>query len=187
MRKISFLLPAAGVVGIFLAACLSAPDEPGLTPDAGGPGVDSGSSCSLSGGREFNGACRTVCTSSSSCAAGESCMTVATGVSLCLDYSQCGYFANDTTCAGVATGAADTSYSGEDPYWVPGPDPEPYYTGGYGGVTPYGCAGNGPFLLEPPLAGDDPKCGEKHTVIRCEKVGNRCALVSGSTIDVAER
>ena len=181
MKKSAFLLPAAAAVGIFLAACLSSPTEPGT-------GSNNGALSCASSEKSFNGGCHDVCTTSADCSKpGESCMTIAEGQSICLDYSQCGYFASDTSCSGVPYSSAEYPYSGEDPYWTPDPDPYTYFETGYGDSTPYGCTGNAPFRTAAPISGADPKCGEKHDVQRCEKVDNRCAIVSGSTIDVAER
>ena len=186
MRKIVF--PLAGAVGVpllFLAACLTAPAE---------PSASNGSALSCtSGERAFNGSCRKTCATSAECAAPNTCMTVSAGTSLCLDYSACAYLSSDTECAGVPYGSYGSYESaGFDPYWTPIYDPYDTgyssYGGGYGFASsePFGCGGNAVWHTAPPVATDDPKCGEAHPVTRCQRVGNTCSLVAGTTMDVAD-
>jgi hypothetical protein len=182
LRSVSW---AAVGLGLLLAACLSAPGEPANS---------TGSALSCTGSeRAFNGSCRAVCTTSAECASPNTCMTVSTGVSLCLDYTSCAYLGSDTECVGVAGGSYggySTSDESFDPYWTPSYDPYASSYGSYGSSSaslPFGCGGNAVWHAAPPVATDDPKCGETHAVTRCQKVGSTCALVSGNTIDVAER
>ncbi len=175
MKKAIFL--SAGATALFLAACLAAPGEPAGTNN-------SALSCTTSE-RAFNGACRAVCTTSAQCSAGNSCMTVASGLSLCIDYTACAYLGSDTECAGVPYGSYG-SYDDFDPYWTPTVDPYTSYST-YGSSEPFGCGGNAAWKTEAPAPMDDPRCGGAHPVTRCQKVGNRCALVSGTTMDVADR
>ena len=174
MRK--FIFPFAGAVGVFLAACLAAPGEPTGTGN-------SALTCAASE-RAFNGACRKTCAANAECAAPNACMTVSTGVSLCIDYSACAYLGSDTECAGVPYSYG--GYGTADPYWTPSYDP---YANPYSGYIagPFGCGGNAVWHAAPPPALDNPKCGKTHPVSRCQKVGNRCSLVSGTTMDVADR
>jgi len=172
MRK--YIFPLAGAVGVLLAACLTAPGEPSGTNN-------SALSCS-STERAFNGACRPVCTTSAQCAAPNTCQTVSAGVSLCIDYTNCAYLGSDSECSGVPYG----SYGSYDPYWTPSYDP---YMSGYNGYVssePFGCGGNAVWSTAPSSSADDPRCGEPHPVVRCQKVGRSCTLVSGTTIDIAE-
>lgn len=176
MRK--FVLPFAGAVGLFLAACLAAPAE---------PSASNGSALSCSSTeRAFNGTCRPVCTTSAQCTAPDTCMTVSAGVSLCLDYKACAYLGSDTECAGVPYGAYG-NYASQDPYWTPTYNPYSSPYSGYLSSEPFGCGGNAGWRSAPPAAVDDPKCGEAHPVVRCQKIGNACGLVSGTTMDVADR
>ncbi|MDB4946497.1 MAG: hypothetical protein JWP97_6031 [Labilithrix sp.] len=169
-----YLVPAVAGFAILLAACLTDPAEPhGTSPEA-----DTGT-CSASQ-RFYNGACHTVCTTSTQCAGPETCMTVASDASLCLDYSSCAYLGDDTECGGVPFNAYGYP-TGYDPYV--GPD----YPYDYAYPPPSSCTGNATYQTAPPRAGDDPKCGEAHTVTRCQKNGGSCQLVSVSTIDIAEK
>ena len=180
MRK--YIFPFAGVVGLFLAACLAAPAEP-----TGSNG--SALSCNASE-RAFNGSCRKTCATSSDCATPNNCMTVSAGVSLCLDYSACAYLSSDSDCAGVPYGSYGVGYADFDPYWTPSFDPyaSSYSSyGGYGSSEPFGCGGNAVWNTAPASAANDPRCGQPHAVTRCQKVGSACALVSGTTMDVADR
>ncbi len=178
MRK--FIFPFVGSVGVFLAACLAAPAEPAGTSN-------SALTCASSE-RAFNGACRKVCAASADCSAPNTCMTVSAGVSLCIDYKSCAYLGGDTECTGVpyASYGYGYGYGSSDPSWTPsyGPYASPYsgYIAG-----PFACGGNAVWHAAPPAASDDPKCGETHAVVRCQKVGNKCSLVTGTTMDVAER
>jgi hypothetical protein len=189
MKK--FILPLAGGIGLLLAACLAAPGDSGTSTSAA-------LSC---GGNEraFNGACRTVCTSTSQCGGSNQCMTVSAGVALCIDYTACAYLGGDTECAGVPYGGYggygyssytsydNASYGSYDPYWVEDPYSSSYESYGSYSAGPFGCGGNAVWHSQPPAPTDDPKCGEAHQVVRCRKVGNRCALVEGTTMDVADR
>ena len=175
MKKAIFL--SAGATALFLAACLAAPGDSSSSKT-------SALSCTANE-RAFNGACRPVCTSSAQCSIGNSCMTVASGLSLCLDYTACAYLGSDSECAGVPYGSYG-SYDSFDPYWTPSADPYTSYST-YGSSKPFGCGGNAVWKTEAPAPLDDPRCGGAHPVTRCQKVGNRCALVSGSTMDVADR
>ncbi len=175
MKKAIFL--SAGATALFLAACLAAPGDSSSSKT-------SALSCTANE-RAFNGACRPVCTSSAQCSIGNSCMTVASGLSLCLDYTACAYLGSDSECAGVPYGSYG-SYDSFDPYWIPSADPYTSYST-YGSSKPFGCGGNAVWKTEAPAPLDDPRCGGAHPVTRCQKVGNRCALVSGSTMDVADR
>ena len=175
MRKVIF--PLAGAVGVFLAACLAAPGEPSSSSN-------SALSCGASE-RAFNGACRPVCTSSAQCTAPSTCMTVSGGLSLCLEYTACAYLGSDTECAGVPYGSYGP-YESYDPYWTPTYDPYDTSYSSYGS-EPFGCGGNAVWHTGAPAPLDDPRCGEAHPVTRCQKVGNRCSLVSGTTMDVADR
>lgn len=174
MRK--FILPFAAALGVFLAACLAAPGEP----------TDTGTSALTCAANErtFNGGCHKTCTASAQCTAPNACMTVSTGVSLCIDYSSCAYLGGDTTCSGVPYGGY--GYESTDPYWTPSYDP---YASSYSNYIagPFGCGGNAVWVTSPPAAADNPKCGAEHSVVRCQKVGNTCSLVVGTTMDVAER
>lgn len=179
MRK--YIFPFACAVGLMLAACLTAPAEP--TASNG-----SALSCSSSE-RAFNGSCRKTCTASSDCAAPNSCMVVSAGVSLCLDYTACAHLGSDTECAGVPYGSYSSyAYADFDPYWTPTYDPygPSYNSYGYGSSEPFGCGGNAVWNTAPASAASDPRCGQSHPVTRCQKVGNVCALVSGTTMDVAD-
>lgn len=174
----TFIFPCAGAVGLLLAACLAAPGEPSATNG-------SALSCSSSE-RAFNGACRPVCTSSAQCAPPNACMTVSAGISLCIDYTACAYLGSDTECAGVPYGSYG-SYQSFDPYWTPTFDPYASPYSGYLSTEPFGCGGNAAWHTAPPSPVDDPRCGEAHPVVRCQKTAGRCALVSGTTMDVADR
>jgi hypothetical protein len=183
MRK--FIFPFAGAVGLLLAACLTAPGEPSASSN-------SALSCGSSE-RPFNGACRPTCTTSAQCAAPNTCMTVSSGVSLCIDYSACAYLGSDSECAGVPFGSYGGYggyggiYESFDPYWTPSYDPYSSPYSGYISSEPFGCGGNAVWLTAPPSPIDDPRCGEAHPVTRCAKVGRGCTLVSGTTMDVADR
>jgi hypothetical protein len=157
----------AAVSTLFLAACLVAPTEPGGTPLSG---------CAP-GEHAFNGECRKECADTASCPAGLSCMNVGGASALCLDYDHCGYVGNDTECS------SGGSYGPSDPYWTP--EPEPSY--GNTSYSPYGggdCSGNAKWQVETPST--DPRCGQSHSVVRCERRGARCELVQGTTLDVAD-
>ncbi len=175
MRKI--ILAGCVGVGLLVAACLTAPGEPGTSVQ--------GLTCTAVE-REFNGGCRKICATSADCAAPTSCATVATGLSLCVDASTtCTYLGTDTECFGVPYG----SYygNGYDASFVPYSTPYAVpYSSVYGGGGAFACAGNATWQTVPPITTDDPKCGEHHAVVRCEKVGGSCALVAGATMDVAE-
>jgi hypothetical protein len=176
MKK--FVFPLAGAIGLLLAACLTAPGEPSASNT-------SALSCG-SGEQAFNGACRPLCTTSAQCSAPNTCMTVSAGVSLCLDYSACAYLGSDTECAGVSFGSYG-GYATHNPYWTPSFDPYGSPYSGYLAGEPFGCGGNAVWHTAPPSPGGDPQCGEAHLVARCQRVGNRCSLVSGTTMDVADR
>jgi len=109
-------------------------------------------------------------------------MTVTSSLSLCLDYTACAYLGSDTECAGVPFG----SYGNYDAYWTPAVGPYTSYSA-YGSPEPFGCGGNAAWKRQAPAPLDDPRCGGAHPVTRCQKVGNRCALVTGTTMDVADR
>lgn len=178
MRKI--IVVSVGAAGVMLAACLSAPAEPTVTST-------SALTCKSSE-RAFNGACRATCTTSAQCAAPNTCMTVAAGVSLCVDYSACAYLESDTECGTFPYGGSYESYPSFDPYAGPIPPPPGVdLSGGYLAPDPYGCGGNAVWHTQPPAPSSDPRCGQPHTVNRCTRVGGTCALVSSTTIDIAER
>jgi hypothetical protein len=180
MRKL--VLPVALAVGLLLAACLTAPGEPSST--------NASALTCASSERAFNGACRTMCTTSAQCAGSNTCMTVAGGLSLCLDYTACAYLGGDTECSGVPFGGYNSygGYASYDPYWTPTYDPYATSYNGYSSsAEPFGCGGNAVWLSQPPAPTDDPKCGEAHSVVRCKKVGRKCSLVNGTTMDVADR
>ncbi len=173
MKKVVF--PVACAVGLFLAACLTAPDEPAA--------VVSGLLSCEPGKLAFNGACRSTCTTSAQCASPNTCMTVSAGAALCLDYAACAYLGSDTECSRV-------SYGGYGSYHAYGHSSSSasYPTAtGYGSNEPLGCGGNATWQVASPSAVNDPKCGEPHRVVRCQNVGNQCGLVSGTTIDIADR
>jgi hypothetical protein len=171
------ILAFAGAGGVFLAACLAAPGEPS---SSNGSALSCGAS-----ERAFNGACRPVCSSSAQCSSPSTCMTVSGGLSLCLDYTACAHLGSDTECTGVPYGGYG-GYDSYDPYWTPAYEPNGPTYSSYGS-EPFGCGGNAAWQTAAPAAADDPKCGEAHAVTRCQKVAGRCALVKGTTMDVADR
>jgi len=157
--------PVLGALALF--ACLTAPEDSGST----GQGLSCGST-----ERPFNGACRTVCSKNADCPAGQHCMSVGPNDTLCLDYSRCAFLGSDSSCAAVA--GLSSSY---DPYFQP-----------YGlGLTTYGqsydgvaCVGDAKWQTVP--ASGDPSCGAEWRVTRCRATSAGCALVDGTTSDVAE-
>lgn len=156
MKRAMFIVPAFGA--LFLAACLVAPAEP--VPSSGAECID--------GQKAFNGACRETCATSADCVAGTSCMAVGGDSALCLDYDHCGYLGDDTECTG--TGPYLSSYS------------EDGYEHGYGDADE--CRGNARWISIEPST--DPRCGVRHPVRRCRRVGTECRIEVGTTLDVAD-
>lgn len=197
MRKPIFFFAGAGA--LFLVACLVAPDEPN--------GTTSNALSCAAGERAFNGSCRKVCTSSSTCPSGTACMNVGAGVALCLDYKHCAYLSSDTKCGGASPGYYSSAYYDETNYggyggYGYGYGWESYDFGygaygypsssstfyGYGGAaSAAGCAGDATWLAIEPNASAPIRCGDEHTVTRCAPVApGQCGLVSGTTVDVAD-
>jgi hypothetical protein len=166
MNKLAFLAGSAATLSLAaalsLGACLVAPDEPN--------GSGTGALTCPPGQRTFNGACRAACQHTTDCPNALQCMTVAEGDSLCLDYKNCSFLGDDTTCTQTGAGPTYSSYYG---YETPG---------AYGGAA---CAGNATYQSANAGA-DDPRCGESHAVKRCKPVGYGCALVPGTSVDIAE-
>jgi hypothetical protein len=176
MRKLILLF--AGGAALTLFACLVAPDEPS--------GTASNALTCTSTERAFNGACRKVCAAAADCGSGTSCMKVSGNVALCLDYDHCAYLGSDTTCSGAAIGYSsyDPS-SGDYGYGSYAFSPYGYgELGTYGYAGPGGCAGDATWQVIAPSG--NPQCGASHSVTRCAPVGGHCALISGSTTDVAD-
>lgn len=174
MRRSRLLLPLVLGITAVLAACLSAPDEPGSTA--------SGLSCAA-GQRAFNGACRQICKTGSDCAAGLSCMHVGAGETLCLDYKSCAHLGSDTACGrlGGGYGPYSTPYDPYDPYGSSDP---------YTPYDPYGppgasCAGNATWSVVP-ASGSTVQCAASYDVQRCQLVAGRCTLVGASVSEIAE-
>ena len=162
----NFILPAAGAVGLLLAACIAAPGEIVPVPDGGSAPPATG--C-LTTERMFNGACRGVCNASAQCSGANTCMNVAPDLAVCIDYTSCAYLGSDTICKGVAHG----SYVSYNTY------------SSYAAVD--SCAGNATWQSSPANKSSAPSCGVEHAVTRCQNVGNRCSLVNGFAQDLADR
>lgn len=173
-----------GGVALTLFACFGAVAE-----------VNDGDLQCTNGTRAFNGACRTICTSSSQCGSDDRCMSV-DAEALCVPFQNCAYLASDTQCVGTGMytiytrgGQSTRPYSStppnanpldvtnfDDPSFVP--YPSPYGTS----AGPEGCEGNARWVTAP--AQGDPGCGTMHEVRRCRRSrGNSCILESGSTRD----
>ena len=70
----------------------------------------------------------------------------------------------------------------EDPYFMANPNSYGESGGSYQGQA---CVGNATWTLIP--ATGDPECGVKHAVNRCRPTSNGCAIISGTTTDIAEQ
>jgi hypothetical protein len=162
-RRILFSSGLAAIA-ITVAACLTAPADVSST--------SSELACTAEE-RAFNGACHAACTTSTDCAAPETCMVVASNEALCLRYTKCAYLGSDTECAAIQ--GDGYGYSSVAAY--PGSGEQEAY-----GAS--GCVGDAKWTVL--VAGSDPGCGQAHPVWRCRPVAGGCALVSGATADIAD-
>jgi hypothetical protein len=187
---LSLALPVIACSG----ALLDAGGNP-LTSDSDG-GQDAPPQCAP-GQRIYNGICRQICTSSTNCPAGSTCVAI-DQQSLCLDGesgAHCAYLESDAQCLatggyyyyGVRGQTEYVPYESYPPYANPY-DTTPYTDPNFVPTAPYpfsdeysatGCTGDATWKSVP-LA-TDPGCTATHAVVRCRRLNNRCMLVPGTT------
>jgi hypothetical protein len=173
-----------------LLACVLAPGR-----------IESGDTSCPVRERFFNGECRPECTTTTDCSGGASCVTVDNAGAVCISpnstsSNDCTYLGSDTECVGVGEytinsrfGMETQPYTSDPPYADPSlvtpyddlsfiETPNPYQSD-YATTT--GCRGDAKWVTA--KATTDPQCGQRHTVIRCRRLGTQCMLVSGTTLD----
>jgi hypothetical protein len=162
MKRLSTLAFFFPVFGCALAACA-------FDADIARVNSDSAAIACGAGQRLFNGACRTLCSSSSQCDQGTQCFAIDQGASACLPYQHCSYLASDTACVGSGSIYGSSEYD----------------DGNYASGDPYGsgdCQGNASFVKID--ATGDVGCGQPHDVVRCRRVGDQCVFVPTTTTDL---
>lgn len=184
MDRTTIFGAGAVLIGVTVFACSGEVLEAGET--------NQGVSCAA-GQRQYNGACREICETSSTCPQGMTC-TAIDDKAVCLDNvnaSQCAYLESDTQCYGVSGYYAYSSRSWDETWFpyesTPYADPtditpydDPYFDAPYSSsFSDVGCAGNAEWRRVP--RGSDPACTRQYQVTRCRRQGRRCVLVPGRT------